>query len=135
MRTTDRGARYEGHDLSRPSSTVPYMKSDGEWGFLSESEKALVRRLRAEVGDAVSEGSPSRLVLRGGEVLERIPDRVHVDLSDRPRSANSPRAVKESALDRPVEVVIDVAGTPFLAQDVQDFSGFAGRSRPDFVDA
>ena len=98
------------------------MRTDAEWGFVSESEQALIRRLRAEVGQAVSDGRPIRLVLKGGEVLEGIPHCIRVNVSSRPGSGNSPLAVEEHGLFGPAEVVVELAGTAVLAQEVEDFA-------------
>jgi hypothetical protein len=97
------------------------LRSDAEWGFMTEAEEAFIRRLRAAVVEAVSERWRVRLVLKSGEMLEGIPESINVNVANRPSSSNSPLAVEEWGHVGPAEVVIELAGTPVLSQEVEDF--------------
>lgn len=96
-----------------------------EWGFLSESDEILIGALKAAASEAVSNGTPMRLTLKGGEVVEGVLDRVRVDASNSPTVFNSPLVPEERDRFGPNEVIITIGGTEVLAQEVESFNVMA----------
>lgn len=72
-----------------------------------------------QAGEAVSEGLILRLVLKGGESVEGIPDSVDIDASNRP-GRWTPK--DEEHLYGPMESTIQVGSLAVLAQEVREFT-------------
>lgn len=74
-----------------------------------------LRALNATATEAVSGGLHPQLVLKGGEVLEGVPERVRADASGRPPAGPLPPEERAMYVDR-VEVSVELAGTEVLLQ-------------------
>jgi hypothetical protein len=98
------------------------MASDAEWGFMSEGQEVFIRDLRVAATEAVSNGTRMRLVLKSGELYHGVPDRIQVDASNSPTFFNTPLAPEDRDRFGPNEIVIQIAGTEILAQEVESFS-------------
>jgi hypothetical protein len=87
----------------------------------SEPDAVLIDSLKRAATDAVSNGTPMRLALKSGEVLEGVPESVAVDAMNAP-AINTPLASFEREHFGPTEVTIMLAGTAVLAQEVREFA-------------
>src|ERR1700724_3278363 len=96
------------------------MATDAQWGFLSEADEKLICSMRGAVDDAMPAGRRMRFVLKGGEVLEGIPESLGVSAENAPPSFNTPLDPLEREQFGPNEVTITIAGQTILAQQVRE---------------
>lgn len=81
-----------------------------------------LRALSTAADEAVSGGLHLRLVLKGGEVLEGVPETVSGDASNRPPAFGStPPSERGLYVDR-VETSVEIAGTEVLLEEVASFT-------------
>ena len=77
--------------------------------------------LGTAAGEAVSGGLHLRLVLKGGEVVEGVPETVRGDASNRPAFGPAPPSERGLYVDR-VETSVEIAGTEVLLEEVASFT-------------
>lgn len=78
--------------------------------------------LSATAGEAVSGGLQLRLELKGGEVVEGVPQSVNDDASNRPGFGYEPPPGERPLYVDRVETSIKIAGTEVLLQEVAVFT-------------
>lgn len=80
-----------------------------------------LRALSTAADEAVSGRLHLRLVLRGGEVVEGVPQTVSSDASNRPAFGSTPPSERGLYVDR-VETSVEVGGTEVLLEEVASFT-------------
>lgn len=77
--------------------------------------------LSTAADEAVSGGLHLRLVLKGGEVVEGVPETVRDDASNRPAFGSTSPSERGLYVDR-VETSVEVGGTEVLLEEVASFT-------------
>ena len=77
--------------------------------------------LSTAADEAVSGRLHLRLLLKGGEVVEGVPDAVRGDASNRPPFGSTPPSERGLYVDR-VETSVEVGGTEVLLEEVASFT-------------
>jgi len=80
-----------------------------------------LRALSTAADEAVSGSLHLRLVLKGGEIVEGVPETVRSDASNRPGFGAPPPSERGLYVDR-VETSVDIAGTKVLLEEVASFT-------------
>jgi hypothetical protein len=86
------------------------------------NDDAKIERFRKAAIEAVSAATPMRVVLKGGETLQGIPERISSDAENAPSAWNPPMTPEEQQHFGPVEYVLTIAGKEILAQEVEEFA-------------
>jgi hypothetical protein len=81
-----------------------------------------IERLLQEAGDAMQAGRSMRIVLKGSEVLEGVPERIRGYTRNWPPVFDPPKTAEEAKPYGRVKHVIVIAGTEILAQEVAEFT-------------
>jgi hypothetical protein len=80
---------------------------------------AFIHAFQVAAGEAVSEGLPMKITLKGGEHIEGVPESVESDASNRPGAFTPP---DEEHLYGPMEHTVQIEGKDILAQEVREFT-------------
>jgi hypothetical protein len=89
-----------------------------------------IERFKRAATDAIFNDSPMRIVLKGGETLEGVLERVVEDASKTPASFSPPIFLGQEPYSGPEEFVVTISGKEILAQEVAEFA-VLDRSRRD----
>ena len=87
----------------------------------SSPTATFLHALNTAADEAVSGRLHLRLALKGGEVVEGVPEAVHVDASNRPAFGSTPSSERGLYVDR-VETSVGVGGTEVLLEEVASFT-------------